>query len=105
VTKLENAAVADDPPTDFSDHPTSISEARATRDDNAALWTPRDALIACLRDLDRGNLDPVELAIIVTERAPDGLTRMHYYQRSDSTLSLSGLYSTALHDLHAKKWG
>ena len=38
----------------FVNAPVSINEARADKQSNASLWTVRDMLIACLRDIDNG---------------------------------------------------
>lgn len=40
--------------TGYSDHPESITEIRAKKAANGTLWTPRDALIDVLRDIDNG---------------------------------------------------
>lgn len=39
---------------DFSDYPRSVKEVRAERADDATAWTPRDALIKLLREIDEG---------------------------------------------------
>lgn len=46
---------------DFSKYPTTIGEAKKT--DNAADWTPRDALINVLRDIDEGVIKPTALVV------------------------------------------
>lgn len=51
---------------DFSEYPKSIAEARANASANAADWTPRDALIAMLRDIDSGKVHPDALVICFT---------------------------------------
>lgn len=84
---------------DFSKHPTSVGEYRATRSEQGAdLWSPREALIACLRALDRGEIEPDQIAIIVTEDDGEGSTSFHYFQRCKSTFELIGLYQTASKD-------
>lgn len=45
----------DDEARNFADHPKSITEARASRSSDAADWTPRDALILLLREIDSGS--------------------------------------------------
>lgn len=56
----------------FADHPTSLGEARAQRTGSGAQWTPRDALIAVLRDIDAGKvtIDALVCAYRIVE--PDG---------------------------------
>lgn len=38
----------------FKDHPDTIGELRSDKSENAADWTPRDACISMLRDIDNG---------------------------------------------------
>ena len=42
---------------DFSNHPKSLTEIRGEKSGNGSQWTPRDALISVLRDIDSGALD------------------------------------------------
>ena len=55
---------------DFSNAPKSIAELRADRDHSAAKWTPRDALIAVLRQIDSGEINPSEMVIAYREQVP-----------------------------------
>lgn len=48
---------------DFADHPRSLAEVKSDRAGTACLWTPRDALISLLRDIDSGKVDPDTLII------------------------------------------
>lgn len=52
---------------DFSNAPESITEIKADRAENGALWTPRDALVSLLRDIDRGDCKPTAIVICVRE--------------------------------------
>ena len=47
----------------YADAPTSITEARAQREGDASKWTPRDVLIALLRDIDSGHIAPETLVV------------------------------------------
>ena len=47
----------------FANAPLSISELRANREQKASLWSPRDALISTLRDLDSGKIKPDQLIV------------------------------------------
>lgn len=38
----------------YKDHPKSITEIKANKERDGSLWTPRDALINILRDIDEG---------------------------------------------------
>ena len=64
----------------FSDVPKSLSEARADKERNAALWTPRDALVSLLREIDSGNKDIEKIVICYTELHPNGgATKLSYH--------------------------
>lgn len=48
----------------FADYPKSLAEIRSDRSQNSADWTPRDALIDLLRDIDSGKFNPKSLMIV-----------------------------------------
>lgn len=48
----------------FAQYPVSIAEAKASAKKDGSLWTPRDALISALRDLDSGEIVPEQLIIL-----------------------------------------
>lgn len=50
--------------TDFSDTPPSLGERRATLAQDGSKWSPREALIAMLRDIDAGTVQPTMLTIV-----------------------------------------
>jgi hypothetical protein len=52
---------------DFANHPTSITEERAKRSDDAASWTPRDVLVDLLRAIDEGQLSPDALVVCIRD--------------------------------------
>lgn len=56
----------------FTDAPISISELRSDKSGNAKDWTPRDALIALLRDIDSGKQDVDHAIICYRVRLKDG---------------------------------
>ncbi len=56
----------------FAQAPMSLAEARAHREENAALWSPRDALISLLRDIDAGKVDPYAMVIAYGQREAGG---------------------------------
>ncbi len=41
---------------DYSKHPPTINEIKSDKTGNGSDWTPRDALIALLRDIDSGKI-------------------------------------------------
>lgn len=76
---------------DFANYPVSMSEARATRDEDCRLWSPRDALISILRDIDEGKVAPDALICIYRERGDDGSTRTHFAAASPDIHTSLGL--------------
>jgi hypothetical protein len=48
----------------FADYPKTVGEHRSDKTDEASDWTPRDALIAMLRDIDTGVVAPDNLIIV-----------------------------------------
>lgn len=74
----------------FKDAPVSLAEKRADKEKNASLWTPRDALVSLLRDIDQGmNVD----LCVISYRVSDTESQPHEYR---SHYSLAG--GTGLHD-------
>lgn len=57
---------------DFKNHPKSITELRAEKEEDASKWTPRDALISVLRDIDSGETSPDALVICYHEKLEGG---------------------------------
>lgn len=49
---------------DYSNEPQSVSELRAMRSTKSIDWTPRDALIATLRDIDAGKIKARKMLIV-----------------------------------------
>lgn len=60
----------------FKGHPKSIAEVKADRSDDGSLWSPRDALIALLREIDEGR-DVSHMVILfdTSEETGEGRTR------------------------------
>jgi len=52
----------------FAGHPKSIAEVRAAQAGDGSIWTPRDALINTLRDLDEGKIEPTDLLILFNNK-------------------------------------
>lgn len=49
---------------DFSKAPVSITELRSSKTQRAADWTPRDALIHMLRQIDEGKVELNDLVLV-----------------------------------------
>jgi hypothetical protein len=65
----------------FADIPKSIGELRSAKADSAKHWTPRDALVSMLRDIDKGLIDLDVVVIFSRHRRvePDGLVNQSGY--------------------------
>lgn len=61
----------------FADAPVSLATKRAERAEDGRLWTPRDALIDALRDIDLGRLNPNVLVLVAKTTLPDGSYKLH----------------------------
>lgn len=86
--RSEDSALA---PGGFTNYPVSIAEARADREDDCRSWTPRDALISLLRDLDSGKTRADALMCVYRERLPDGNTRTHFVNATPDIHTALGL--------------
>lgn len=82
--------------TDFSDHPESVAERRAAIARDCKLWTPRDALISVLRDIDSGAIDPDTLVVAYRTRQADGSSSHGYALAGDPDVIIATL-TQALH--------
>jgi hypothetical protein len=79
---------------DFSKHPKSITELRAQRTQRASDWTPRDALIELLRDIDSGAVTVDALVIIGRQIEGDGVHLLRRICAPDAITSV-GLLNRA----------
>ena len=52
---------------DYSNYPKSIAEIKSEKTESGSDWNPRDALIAALRDIDTGKIDPNNLIVCWAE--------------------------------------
>jgi len=59
-------------PESFSGYPVSVAEVRAERSQDCANYKPRDTLIAFLRDIDEGRINPDALVICFRETDEEG---------------------------------
>lgn len=72
----------------FKDAPPSITELRAHKNGDGSLWTPRDALINLLRDIDNGlNVD----ILIVAYRANLNENEIEYNYRNATPNPLTAI--------------
>ena len=76
---------------DYSNHPVSLTEAKANRECNSALWTPRDALISMLRDIDSGEINPDALVAVCRTKDQDGAYRTTFVNATPDVHVAMGL--------------
>lgn len=82
-------------PEDYKEHPKSVKEIRSDRSGKAYDWTPRDCLIAMLRQIDSGELKPTYLGISYAELDEDGKTTPGYSMSSPNPMVTAGLWEWA----------
>jgi hypothetical protein len=80
---------------DFSSHPKSIAEIKASKAGDGALWTPRDALISALREIDSGNIDPSDLIVVMRLKQPDSGVVRSFTSAADGLIA-RGMLAAAL---------
>ena len=75
--------------------PDELAERRAQSESDCRLWTPADALLACLRDIESGEIDPENLVIHFSQKIDDDRT-YNYYASNVTTMQHAGLLAMAL---------
>ena len=88
-------------PESFANYPTSIAEKKASNTPQGAdLWKPRDALIACLRAIDAGEIDPDYLIISAASvnKKHDNDTSFNYFQCIPNTFYGVGMLQAGIFD-------
>ena len=81
----------------FKDYPQSLAELKSDRSANAADWTPRDALIAMLRDIDNGQIHPDALIVCYRDRVQNGDSDTTFVQASPDLHTTLGLLEICKH--------
>lgn len=86
---------------EYKDYPESIAERRANAAEMASLWTPRDAIISILRDIDNGTLNPfvvfIALGQIVSkDEEPGPGTKTTFRVAGPDSYSIQGVAQRAL---------
>ena len=83
----------------YADHPKSVAEIKSDRSQDCADWTPRDALIDLLRDIDSGKRTPEHLVLCWSERSAETFST-HYSASAKSGLHALGLLSRIMHRMN-----
>lgn len=77
--------------TDFADYPKSISEIKSDKTQDGGDWTPRDALISMLRDIDSGELSPDFAILIFGKLDENDATHTYFANATPNRYILMGL--------------
>ena len=84
-------------PDNFADHPKSITEIRSDKSENGTDWTPRDALIDVLREIDSGRLNVSALVICMREEIKPGQVKSRFRSAApDPHVALGLMFSVQL---------
>jgi hypothetical protein len=75
--------------------PNELAERRAEEKGDSILWTPVDALLACLRDIENGEINPERLVIHFTEMVDED-RHFNYYVSNVTTMEHAGMLAIAL---------
>ena len=73
---------------DYSQYPKSVAELRADRSEKASDWSPRDAIIAFLRRIDSGEINPDVVIICGREKGKDGTRPVFNVSSPDGHVSI-----------------
>lgn len=81
----------------YAEHPPSIAELRSDRSGAASDWTPRDLLIALLRDIDSGVVDFDGMVVVYRKRSenPGRWHRAGYRIATPDIYTTLGMLSSA----------
>lgn len=83
-------------PENFAEHPKSIGEIRSDRESSASAWTPRDALISALRDIDSGIINADAVVICIREVTGENDVSTTYLASSPDAHLCYGLLMSTL---------
>lgn len=83
---------------DFSNI-TSLGEIRADKSRDCKDWSPRDALIYILGQIDRGEIAPDCLMVIYDRKDKKGEEELGFTQAGPSWLKRLGLLQTAINEI------
>jgi hypothetical protein len=88
------------PVDNFANHPKSITEIKGEKSFDAKDWTPRDALINALRDIDSGELDAQAL-IVCVQKCDEG---MQYYNSTPSVVTALGILDYIAKRIYSRRF-
>jgi len=73
-----------------------LSEKKAQRSADCRDWTARDAVAACLRDIDNGTINPDKLVVCYREKIGNDEVEYSYYAAGTTNIELCGLLTIQL---------
>ena len=81
--------------------PINLREIRAEKGQDATLWTPLDCLKAVVRDLESGELKPVDAVYVaMVRKAPAGQAQSFpFYTAGSKSLELRGILAQHMYDI------
>ena len=83
---------------DYREHPLTVGEIRAQKDEDCRSWTPRDVLIETLRSIDNGEIDPKTLVVVFDRSQTDtGFTFA-----TDDPVRAVGMVTRAVNEMAGK---
>jgi hypothetical protein len=77
----------------------SFNEARAHREGNSSLWTPKEAAEKLLRDITEGRRNPTVMYVCLAQSTGQGTEQIYHYCAGGSNMEYAGLLSYHLSDL------
>lgn len=83
-------------PDNFAGYPPSITEMRANAAQSMMLWTPRDALLSLLREIDEGKVKVDVLVVAFAQVDADGTTRTNFRAAAPNALMAFGVMTRAM---------
>jgi hypothetical protein len=83
----------------FADAPLSIGEIRAAKENDGSKWTPRDALVTMLRQIDSGEIAPDGLVICWTEASDRCGHRTHFWNATPEPIYALGLLTRVIYQM------
>ena len=88
-----------DTPKNFKDFPKSLAEIKADKEGRGDLWTPREALISLLREIDNGEKNPTDLVITYQQASSEqeDAISCHFVASCRNITTALGLLSRAAH--------
>lgn len=77
----------------------SFNAARAEREGNSTLWTPKEAAQKLLQDIAEGRRNPTMMFICASESTDNGTEKIYHYCAGGKTIEYTGLLYWHLNDL------